>query len=57
MLPLHESVTGLELFVAGTTLICNMPDCPTAIVNGLPGTLRLKSGMFTFTKTEFDAFA
>jgi hypothetical protein len=49
--PPHESVTGLALLLAGTTLICRVPDCPAVIVKGALGTLRLKSGMLTLIHT------
>ena len=57
MFPLHKRVTGLELLVAGTTLICSVPGWPAVMLKGVAGMLRPKSGMITFTKTLFDELA
>ena len=53
--PLQERVTGLGLFVAGTTLICSVPDWPAVILKGVLGMLRLKSGMTTVMRSLIDS--
>ena len=39
------------MLVAGTTLICSEPGWPAVTLKGVLGIVRLKSGMFTLTKT------
>jgi len=55
--PLQESATGLELLVAGITLMGSVPGCPAVMLKGAGETLSVKSGILTLTITAAELSA